>query len=98
MRRDSDISQLYVDSVQEMHAGRAQEAFGDRIAESFDELSRPFVNDAARLLEFEEMGRFRFWDAGELIDEVRRAGFANVESTLSLGYPPQAVIVHATKR
>jgi hypothetical protein len=98
MRRDSDISQLYVDSVQEMHAGRAQQAFGDTIAEKFDELSRPFVNDAARLLELEEMGRFRFWDTGELIDEVRHAGFANVGSTLSLGFPPQAVIVYGTKR
>ena len=98
MRRDSDISKLYVDSIQEMHAGRAREAFGEEIAANFDAHSRPFVNDAARLLELEEAGRFRFWDSSELMDEVKRAGFSNVQSSLSLGNPPQAVIVHATKR
>jgi ubiquinone/menaquinone biosynthesis C-methylase UbiE len=93
MRRDSDISKLYVDSVQEMHAGKAREAFGSEIAREFDAVSRPFVNDAARLLEIEEAGRFRFWDPQELCAEVIRAGFEEVEFSLSLGNPPQAVIV-----
>jgi ubiquinone/menaquinone biosynthesis C-methylase UbiE len=97
MRRDSDISKLYVDSVQEMHAGRADEAFGHEIGARFDELSRPFVNDAARLLELEEAGRFRFWDLDELCELVEGAGFKDVDCSLSLGDPPQAVIVSARK-
>jgi hypothetical protein len=50
------------------------------------------------LMDFEEAGAFRFWDAGELMDMVAHAGFCDVTATHGLGSPPQAVMVAARRR
>ena len=60
-------------------------------------MSRNFLNDAAKILDLEEIGAFRFWDPPELIELVSKAGFTDVETFSALGLPPQAVVVAATK-
>lgn len=97
MRRDGDISKIYLDGMREMQHGRAWEAFGAAVAADFDALARPFVNDAARILDLEESGQFRFWDSEELKSLVESAGFEDVVTQLSLGDPPQAVVVAARR-
>jgi len=98
LRRDADMSRLYRDGVVELREGRAREALGARSAEKIDELARAYLNQASRLLDFEEEGTFRFWDPAELVDLVKSAGFSGVASQRSLGTPPQAVIVSAVRR
>ena len=55
------------------------------------------MNDASRIIDLEEFGAFRFWDVDELKALVESAGFKDIETTLSLGEPPQAVIVRARR-
>lgn len=55
------------------------------------------MNDAARLLTFEEQGVFTFWEADELADLVRSAGFEDVALHAAFGDPPQAAIIAARK-
>lgn len=98
LRRDADMSRLYRDGVAELREGRAREALGESGAERIDELARGYLNQASRLLDFEEEGIFRFWDPPELVDLVKSAGFVRVTSQRSLGTPPQAVIVSAVRR
>jgi len=97
MRRDGDISKIYLDGMREMQQGKARNAFGAAVAAEFDELSRPFVNDAAKILDLEESGQFRFWDRDELKSLVEKAGFVDVVTELSLGDPPQAVVLAARR-
>ena len=55
------------------------------------------VTAAAKILDLEESGAFRFWDADELEQLVREAGFEPRRSEPSLGSPPQAVVVAALR-
>ena len=59
--------------------------------------ARSFLNDAARLLELEEDGTFRFYDADELVATVRTAGFQDARVDESFGDPPQAVVISARR-
>jgi ubiquinone/menaquinone biosynthesis C-methylase UbiE/dienelactone hydrolase len=97
LRRDADISRIYVDSIAELPPDRVREHFGVEASRDFDLLQRRFLNDAARLMQFEEVGLFRFWDAGELSEMVKKAGFQNVRSERAFGTPPQAVVVSAER-
>lgn len=97
LRRDADISQLFVDGLAEFSGSEARARFGSDAAGDFDGLARSFLNDAARLLELEEQGRFRFFDPGELRDLVARAGFVEVATELAFGDPPQAVVLAARR-
>jgi hypothetical protein len=97
LRRDADISRIYVDSIAELPPDRVREHFGVEASRDFDLLQRRFLNDAARLMQFEETGLFRFWDAGELSEMVKKAGFQNVRSERAFGTPPQAVVVSAER-
>lgn len=96
LKRDADISQIYVDGVEEILSRDARKLF-DVSDASFERLQRQFLNDAARILELEEAGVFRFWDGGELGGLIRRAGFSGVSVHREFGDPPQAVIVRATR-
>jgi SAM-dependent methyltransferase len=95
--RDADISRLYVESLAEMHVSDA----GDRLPElahvPLDRVARNFLNDASRILEFEEQGAFAFWEPEELEELLQRAGFREVESQRSFGTPTQAVVVRARR-
>ncbi len=95
---DADISLLYAESVAEFRLGLAG---GDLPGIEDAELSvvaQNFLNDAARILQLEESGKFRFWEEVELRDLVSNEGFYDVEITASLGNPAQALIVSATRR
>lgn len=91
--RDADISKLYMDGINEFRSGLARELFGREGERKTEDAVRGYLNQAAKLLELEEHGRFRFWDASELTRLLRVAGFRNVSEKGGLGDPPQAVIV-----
>jgi ubiquinone/menaquinone biosynthesis C-methylase UbiE len=95
LKRDADISRIHVEGLKELRQGRAGEALGSAAALQIDELARDFLNDASRILDLEEQGRFKFWDAEEIATAIRKAGFCNVKSELAFGDPPQAVVVVA---
>jgi SAM-dependent methyltransferase len=95
---DADISLLYAESVAEFRLGVAG---GDLPGIEDAELSvvaQNFLNDAARILQLEEAGKFRFWEEIELRDLVSNEGFIDVKVMTALGNPPQALIVSATRR
>ena len=94
---DADISLLYAESVAEFQLGVAGSDLPGIEDAELSMVAQNFLNDAARILQLEESGIFRFWEAAELRDLVSNAGFSDVEVTTSLGNPPQALIVSATR-
>jgi len=97
LRRDADSSLLYTDGRAELHPLRMKELFSEVPEIEFEELQRKFINDNAKIFNFEDDGYFRFWDAGELCTLVQKAGFAVEGTTTAFGSPPQAVIVTARR-
>lgn len=97
LKRDADISKIFLDGVNELAPRPSWESLEQEVAEDFEELARDFLNDASRILDYEEEGRFRFWDARELADLVANAGFSRIATTPAFGDPPQAVILRARK-
>jgi SAM-dependent methyltransferase/dienelactone hydrolase len=97
LRRDADISRIYVEGIAELLPDRVRDHFGEAAVADFEAMQRRFLNDAARLIDFEETGHFRFWNADELEDVVRKAGFTGVRSQAVFGDPPQAVVVVARR-
>jgi ubiquinone/menaquinone biosynthesis C-methylase UbiE/pimeloyl-ACP methyl ester carboxylesterase len=97
MRRDADISRIYVDSIAELPPDRRESHFGTASAGDFEELQRVFLNDAAKLLQMEEEGRFRFFDGDELASMLSECGFESVKIELAFGDPPQAVCISAIR-
>ncbi len=93
LMRDADISKIHMDGLEELRSGRAYEAMGPDAAREIDALARDFLNDASRILDLEEQGRFTFWDEAELADLMREAGFGDVRPEASFGDPPQAIII-----
>ncbi len=96
--RDADISKIYVDGIAELPPDRVRDLFGEDGMRKFAELQRWFLSDAAKLLDLEEEGRFRFFDGDELIELVEAAGFDDVQSELAFGDPPQAVVISGIRR
>ncbi len=97
LRRDADISRIYVDGVKEvLSADRS--SIGTDDDTSYASLQRQFLNDAAKILDLEEAGTFRFYEGPELGSLVRRAGFSRVSFESCFGSPHQAVVVKATRR
>jgi ubiquinone/menaquinone biosynthesis C-methylase UbiE/pimeloyl-ACP methyl ester carboxylesterase len=94
---DADISQLYVESVAEFRLGVSGSDLPGIEDAEISVVAQNFLNDAARILQLEELGMFRFWEATDLRDLVSNVGFNDVEVTTSLGNPPQALIVSATR-
>jgi SAM-dependent methyltransferase len=97
LRPDADVSKLYVEGADELRAGQGAELFEPDELARVDDALRTFLNDAARVLDLEERGRFRFWDAPELARLVERAGFRGVKTRPSFGDPPQAIVLSAHK-
>jgi ubiquinone/menaquinone biosynthesis C-methylase UbiE len=94
---DADISLLYAESVAEFRLGVAgSELPGIEDAE-LNVVAQNFLNDAAKILQLEEAGVFQFWETAGLRTLVSDAGFSDVTITTSLGRPPQALIVSATR-
>jgi ubiquinone/menaquinone biosynthesis C-methylase UbiE/pimeloyl-ACP methyl ester carboxylesterase len=97
LRKDADMSRLYTDGIAELRKGQARELLGAGSEKRIDAQARAYLNQASRLLDFEEDGTFRFWDAGDIEQMAERAGFISVTSQRSLGSPPQAVVVSAQR-
>jgi len=95
--RDADLSKIYVEGIAELQQDRVRETFGDQAAGSFGALQRDFLNAGARLLQLEEDGYFTFWDADELEDLLRDAGFSSVSSRTAFGDPPQVAMACGVK-
>ena len=66
-------------------------------ADALDSAARGYLNQASRLLDLEESGVFRFWDADELGSLVSRAGFEITGTHNSFGDPPQGVVISAVR-
>ena len=58
-------------------------------------MQRNYLNEAARLVEYEEAGHFVFRDPDELERLLVDEGFEVSASYVSLGNPPQASVVAA---
>ncbi len=97
LRPDADVSKLYVEGAEELRAGLGAQRFEAEELAHVDDALRTFLNDMARVLDLEERGRFRFWDAPELAQLVERAGFRKVKTQPSFGDPPQAIVLSAHK-
>jgi len=95
--RDADISRLYVDSLAELRSGRAGGDLPELRDGDLGGLARSFLNDAARILELEDVGAFCFSDPDELVAAVTRAGFVDVAVERALGDPPQAAVLSARR-
>jgi SAM-dependent methyltransferase len=91
-RRDADISKLFSDTVGERFLDNLSQRFGESVLANFEAHQAEFLNNAAKVLELEDDGRFRFYDPGELEDLLRSAGFRGTESHVSFGTPGQFAI------
>lgn len=97
LRRDADVSKLSVDAIAEMRRGGGASRLNESVDLDLARISRNFLNDAARLLDLEEGGHFRFRDAEETVDLLGRAGFVVSRTWQSFGDPPQAVVFAARR-
>jgi ubiquinone/menaquinone biosynthesis C-methylase UbiE len=97
LKRDADMSKLYVEGAEELRSGRARALFGPGVEAHLDDALRGYLNEASRLLDLEERGTFQFWDARELERMVWRAGFRQLSTQMCFGDPPQAVVVAAVR-
>jgi ubiquinone/menaquinone biosynthesis C-methylase UbiE/dienelactone hydrolase len=97
LRPDADTSRIYIEGAEELRRGKIRRLFGPGGEAELSASLRSFLNDAARLLDLEERGVFRFWDAESLSRVLRRAGFREIEIEEAFGDPPQALVVRATK-
>jgi len=97
LRRDADVSGICVDGIAELRSGLGRSALGEDGERRISSSLQAFISDAARLLDLEEQGFFKFWDAPELATMVRRAGFEQLKVQPAFGTPPQAFIVSARR-
>ncbi len=95
--RDADISRLYVESFAELQAGSSGGDLPELRGADLGSVARNFLNDAARILELEDAGAFRFLDPDELSALVIGAGFDDVRVERALGAPAQAVVLSARR-
>lgn len=95
MRPDADTSLIFAESSQELRAGQGED--GVISGAPLENSLRSFLNDAARLLDLEEQGVFRFWDRKELRRLLEDSGFQEVRVRSAFGSPPQALIASGIK-
>jgi ubiquinone/menaquinone biosynthesis C-methylase UbiE/pimeloyl-ACP methyl ester carboxylesterase len=97
LRQDADTSKICVDGVAELRTGQGLASFGKLRESKVDRALGGFINDAARLLDLEEQGVFRFWDKDELEAAVAAAGFIETATVSEFGDPPQAWVLTAVR-
>ena len=95
--RDVDLSKIYIESLAELPSDRLVELFGASVADDIERVRQDFLNDAARIIDLEEFGIFRFWDPPEFAEMVARAGFEDIRMERAFGSPPQAVVLQARR-
>jgi ubiquinone/menaquinone biosynthesis C-methylase UbiE len=94
IRPNFDPSKLYAEGVEIL---KRQEEEGDtRTARKLEAL-RHYGNMVSRLIELEEDGRFRFYDAQALENLVAEAGFSRVHTFHAFGSPSTAILVRAER-
>jgi ubiquinone/menaquinone biosynthesis C-methylase UbiE len=96
LKKDADISKLYVDAYAEVMSPEAQLLAGTAGAK-LSLSAQDFLNDASRLLDMEELRVFQFWDQTELTELVRASGFQEIHTASEFGVPPQAIILSARR-
>jgi ubiquinone/menaquinone biosynthesis C-methylase UbiE len=93
MRKDADLSRVYAEGVAEARAfATSEKASTTQELAELDTVQREFLNNAARLMDLEERGLFRFYEGDELRELLETAGFVDITITRGFGDPPQAVI------
>jgi SAM-dependent methyltransferase len=98
LKPDADTSRIFADGAEELLAEGALEYLGEQADVGDIERSlRAFLNDAARLLDLEEKGVFRFWNEEELEGLLSAAGFRRIRVRPQFGSPPQALVVSCVR-
>ncbi len=97
LKPDADISRIYMDLLKEARKKGIHELLGLPKSTPVDDLARDLMNEASKLLDFEESGLFQFWKPKELEELLIQAGFHQVKTELSFGSPPQAIIASAKR-
>jgi ubiquinone/menaquinone biosynthesis C-methylase UbiE len=97
LRRDADMSKLYMEGLEELAARGLGDLDAGDGSEELDALCRDYFSQAARLLDLEEQGTFRFYDDEEIQKLLVEAGFTDVTSLEALGDPPQAIVAAGIK-
>ncbi len=96
LRPDADIAPVFKQSVAELDESAAIAQFGEHGRGHLDS-ARSLLNDAAKLVQFEEAGIFRFYSKGDLLEHLKSFGFEVKTVRRSLGDPPQAIVVLARR-
>ncbi len=97
MRPDADVSKLCVSGAAELRSGRARATWEPGEIDEIDRPLQEFISSGARLLDLEEAGVFRFWEANELLELVERRYFNLVSVQTGYGNPAQAIVVTAER-
>lgn len=98
LKKDADVSRIFRRGLAEFEDSRAQPYFDPEEIRDLPAASRGFLSEAARLLDLEEEGVFEFRDPEEWVAMLSEAGFESIQRATSFGYPPQAMILSATRR
>ncbi|MCP5056996.1 MAG: methyltransferase domain-containing protein [bacterium] len=98
LKRDADTSTICVDTVSELQSGLGREQFGRDGELGLEESLQSFINDAAKLLDFEERGVFQFWSESELVAMIRASGFEVDTVVQAFGRANQAYLLSARSR
>jgi ubiquinone/menaquinone biosynthesis C-methylase UbiE/pimeloyl-ACP methyl ester carboxylesterase len=97
LRKDADTSKICVSGIAELRTGQGLASFGQSRETEINDALGGFISDAARLLDLEEQGLFRFWDRDDLRAALEKAGFVDVAVRGAFGDPPQAWLVSAVR-
>ena len=97
LRRDADMSKLFVDGAQELRERWRSELSDWGAGVELETATRAYLNEASRLLDLEEQGRFAFWDSAELAEMLCEESFEEVEVRGAFGDPPQAIVASASR-
>jgi ubiquinone/menaquinone biosynthesis C-methylase UbiE len=92
LRKDADISKIFREGLDEIRRTYAARGLSRSLVER---ASRGFLNEAARLIDYEEQGLFAFWEEDELRDLVSSCGYSVLRVDRAFGAPPQAVVLAA---
>lgn len=98
MKPDADLSLIYTDALAAIGRGEFDDALPGVHRAELLAAGRSFLNDAARLIDLEEQGTFKFWDETSFRKLARSGGFDVSGTTLSFGEPGQAIVLVATRR
>jgi ubiquinone/menaquinone biosynthesis C-methylase UbiE len=93
LRPDADTSRIFADGAEELLAEGALDYIEEADVADIERSLRTFLNDAARLLDLEEKGVFRFWSEEELTEMLQKAGFRRIRVKPEFGSPPQAYVL-----